>query len=66
MTSPLPDSDEKQEDAAEFVFGPYVGPEGGVWDNTIRPSRRPRRPENGQDTPGGPDLTDWLNRTFDD
>jgi hypothetical protein len=65
--NPVPQiPDEEQDNFVEYIPGPIVRLEGGIEDHTIRPSRRPRRPENGQQTPGGPDLTDWLNRTFDD
>jgi hypothetical protein len=60
----------------EYIYGVYFGPDGGVSDNTVRPSQRPRRSPNGVSQPlpeiangqisNGPDLLDWLARTFDD
>jgi hypothetical protein len=64
-----PAASKDQNQKSPFISGPWIVFD-GVEDNTIRPSRRTEWLRNGQPPPseetlGGPDLIDWLNRTFD-
>jgi len=77
MSKPVPDSGQPCDlTYLEWAGGYYAKLDGGEEDTTIRPMKtRQRRkkkkpPEQPDRGPGenqtGPDLLDWLNRTFDD
>jgi hypothetical protein len=73
MNDPITAPSEKDNLSPEDLYGVYANLEGGKEDTTVRPTRVSLQRFNGKEPlesqsgekAGGPELIDWLNRTFD-